>query len=474
LTSPKTKNPSQCRSEPRAECNPGAPGARANSPDSLSGIVAKPYPPTGSPSWRLLATVFTVALAARAGWGVLRMARSAEPSALEFPDEEQYWMMARSLSEGHGLRDELGFRATRMPLYPGFLALFVAQPDGAARARAVQWFFGALAASFTVGLATSLAGRRAGYLAGLIVALDPFLIFFASLLLTETLFITALCGLWWTLAIAMRRDHGSSIAGTWLAIGAVAALCIYLRESSLGLVFAGLIVVALVRRLDRRVLMGAAIATGVVVVSLIPWAARNRSVTGDWCWLTHRNGISLYDGVGPQAAGDSDLGRVKQSPAVRDLNEVEWNRYFLKEAFASIKADPVRVVRLAGVKLLRMWNPFPNVETYRSGGARVVSAIWTIPLFALAIGGAGVWLMCYRRRGICATLFLLLPAIYFSMLHSLFVGSVRYRLPAMPMIAVLAAAGLSMMVFGRRSIDGAGSPSPVFDEPIAKSPVRPS
>jgi 4-amino-4-deoxy-L-arabinose transferase-like glycosyltransferase len=403
------------------------------------------------------AAVFAIALAARAGWGVFRMMRSPEPAALEFPDEEQYWMMARSFAEGHGLRDELGFRATRMPLYPGFLALFVETPNGAAYARAVQWIIGALAASFTAGLATALAGRRIGIIAGLMVALDPFLIFFASLLLTETLFITALCGLWWLLARVIRGGHGQSFVATWSAIGALASLCVYARESSLGLIVAALIFTVLMRRFDRRVLAGTAIALGVVVVSLIPWAVRNHSLTGDWCWLTHRGGISLYDGVGPRATGKSDLGDIKQSPAVRDLGEAEWDRYFRREAIAAIKADPARVLRLASVKLLRMWNPFPNVETYRSAAVRAVSAAWTIPLFALAIGGVFAWSITTKRRGVYMTLFLLLPALYLSALHSLFIGSVRYRLPAMPMIAVLAATGLSFLLFSRRSA--------VFDEP---------
>ncbi|MDO8631663.1 MAG: glycosyltransferase family 39 protein [Phycisphaerales bacterium] len=405
---------------------------------------------------RLLFTVFAVALAARAGWGVFRMMRSPEPVALEFPDEEQYWMMARSFAEGHGLRDELGFRATRMPLYPGFLALFVELPGGAAYARAVQWIIGAMAASLTAGLATSLAGRRIGAIAGLMVALDPFLIFFASLLLTETLFITSLCGLWWLLARVIRRGEGHSFAGTWLAIGALASLCVYARESSLGLILAALLFVALMRRFDHRVLAGTATVLGVVVISLIPWVVRNHSLTGDWCWLTYRGGISLYDGVGPRATGESDLGDIKQSPAVRDLGEAEWDRHFRREAIAAIKADPARVLRLAGAKLLRMWNPFPNVETYRSAAVRAVSAAWTIPLFALAVGGAFAWSITTRGHGFCLTLFLLLPAFYLSALHSLFIGSVRYRLPAMPMIAVLAATGLSFLLFGRRS--------PEFDE----------
>ena len=184
-------------------------------------------------------------------------------------------------------------------------------------------------------------------------------------------------------------------------------------------------------------------AMGVVVVSLLPWAARNHAVTGDWCWLTHRAGISLYDGVGPQASGASDLGEVKQSDAVRYLDEVAWNRYFLDQAVAAIQADPERVLRLAGVKLTRMWNPIPNVETYRSRVVRLIAAAWTVPTFALAVIGVMLLLIGRNRGGLRTALFLLLPAAYLSAVHSLFIGSVRYRLAAVPMIEILAAVALA-------------------------------
>jgi hypothetical protein len=46
------------------------------------------------------------------------------------------------------------------------------------------------------------------------------------------------------------------------------------------------------------------------------------------------------------------------------------------------------------------------------------------------------------RGGLRTAMFLLLPAMYFSAVHSLFVGSVRYRLAAIPMLEILAAVAL--------------------------------
>jgi hypothetical protein len=157
--------------------------------------------------------------------------------------------------------------------------------------------------------------------------------------------------------------------------------------------------------------------------------------------LTHRGGISLYDGVRPGADGSSDLGEIKQMPAVRGLDEVAWNEYFMGESLRLIREDPGRIVHLAGIKLARTWNPVPNARDYRSPAVRLIGGSWSIPLFAFALAGAIV--LTRKSLGLWLTCLLLLPAIYLSILHAFFVGSVRYRLPAMPFFAILSAIAIA-------------------------------
>ena len=136
----------------------------------------------------------------------------------------------------------------------------------------------------------------------------------------------------------------------------------------------------------------------------------------------------------------------KQMPAVRGLDEVAWNRFFLRESLHALRTDPARIVRLAGIKLGRMWNPVPNVDRYGSGAVRAVSAVWTIPTFVLALIGAALLIRGSAPEGWRIAVLLLLPALYLSALHSLFVGSVRYRLGAVPMLEMLAAYALVVLV----------------------------
>jgi hypothetical protein len=205
------------------------------------------------------------------------------------------------------------------------------------------------------------------------------------------------------------------------------------------------------RALARRA-AAAAMMVLMVVVGLLPWAARNRAVTGDWVWLTTRGGISLYDGLGPRATGASDLSYTKTMPEVQGLSEVEWDRYFKDRAWAEAKSDPGRVVCLAWKKLVRTWSPRPNVKAYRQGAVATVSAAWMVSLIVLAV--LGVW---SRRRAMAAWGLMLLPVVVFTVLHMVFVGSVRYRVPTMPLVMVLAATGLAWLVERWRTGSGGAS-----------------
>ncbi|MFQ5413866.1 MAG: hypothetical protein ACE5E6_05350 [Phycisphaerae bacterium] len=461
-----------------------------------------------SPARRYL-LVFVLALAVRAAVGIVWLAKADDPTALSLPDEQQYWQMAGSLWRGTGLVDELGFRATRMPLYPALLAPFTAVPYGAVAAKAVQWCVGAVAAVLAAALAGAMFDRRVATWAGVLVACDPFLAFCSSLVLTETLYSVSLLALFrltWPIASAgmppaeptggatgaprrkptggMNREasgaspleptggaspgaeraaprrvhrrrcqHDRGDADTWrrwLAACVAAVACVYLRESSVGLLFVLGMYVVWARGLRRRVVMRLGVAVVVVVAALMPWAVRNGRVTGDYCLLTHRAGISLYDGVGPQASGASDLGDIKHMPAVAGLSETEWNRYFLDASVRAIRSDPVRILRLVPIKLARMWSPVPNAAEYRSRVIRFAAAAWTIPMFALAVAAVMLWSKL-GRGGAHHLVFLVLPAGYLTLLHGVFVGSVRYRLGAIPMLNILVAVVLVGMVHTRRA-----------------------
>ena len=117
--------------------------------------------------------------------------------------------------------------------------------------------------------------------------------------------------------------------------------------------------------------------------------------------------------------------------------ESRLDQRFRREAVSWAKQHPGRVFQLAGIKFLRMWNVWPNAAAGSNRFSRTVLPLSYLPLIGLALwglwrhrdGGWGIW--------IC-----LLPAVYFTLLHVIFVSSLRYRQPAMLPLLVLAAAAL--------------------------------
>ncbi len=389
------------------------------------------------PGW-VVAALFLIAFATRALWLLVDVGRTGDFNALEFPDERDYWQLASSLTAGDGLVGEHGYRALRMPLYPWLLSIVANLKYGVFLARLVQCAMGALSSVFVANLARRLAGPIAGVLAGVLVACDPFLIFFSSLLLTETLSVTCLTAFW-----LVGWNDGRKLGWRrWLAVGLLAGLNVYARESSLGLCVLWIAYLSVRDGLRWFSFVGGLMSVVVIFALLLPWAMRNERVTGRWCFLTNRGGISLYDGVGPQATGASDLAQVKQMSAVRGLDEAAWNDHFIDASIESVRSDPWRALSLVPKKIARTWNPMPNAEGHVSWFKRAVGLIWNVPIYLLCAFAIRRW----RSVGGRVVIALLLPAAYVTVLHSVFVGSLRYRLPAMPMIEVLAAIVLAEII----------------------------
>ncbi len=89
------------------------------------------------------------------------------------------------------------------------------------------------------------------------------------------------------------------------------------------------------------------------------------------------------------------------------------------------------------MKFVRLWNVWPNEAEFRSWPLRVAVCATYVPLLLLAIVGA----VRFTRLGWPYVL-CWLPAVYFTLIHMVFVSSLRYREPAMLPLAVLAAGAL--------------------------------
>ena len=379
--------------------------------------------------------LFGVALALRAGWAAYRWATHGP--AFAYDDEKLHGQLATHLVRYCALVSDDGRHAARMPLYPLFLALFAwAGTCGLLAARLAQAAAGALTAVLARRWAGAAWGPRAALIAGLLVCFDPFGIFFANLLLTETVFtllLLALVGCAWQ--VVERPASRGALVGFAL-LGAAAVMT---RPAVVLLVPLLWLLVGVWSGDRRRIWLRLAICPLVLAAALLPWGLRNKAVLGSFAWLSTNGGVTLYDAQGPQADGSSNQAFLPDTPAFRGLDEVTLDRTLARRAIEQMRADPARVLRLAGVKLRRTWSPIPNVAEYRSGAVATVGAVYTIVVLLGAVAGLA------RLRGRrTARALLWVPVVYFTLVHCVYIGSVRYRVPLMPLLAIAAASVLGV------------------------------
>jgi 4-amino-4-deoxy-L-arabinose transferase-like glycosyltransferase len=401
-----------------------------------------------------LGLVLAVGLVARVWWGV---AQPRTDEALDrLPDQREYLQLGRSLAAGEGLKfidPRFGdaVYAFRAPGYP----LFVAALRGDVRAvRLAQAAIDTSTALAIYLLARRWLGRGPSTVGAALVALNPFLIYFSGLVLSETLF-TALLA--WGMCLLVRAPPAAPPGAAcwrtifvWFAGATLLALSVLVRQSAMPLpVLLGL-TAAFVNRggappYHRRwpLPVGTTMVLLTVLV-LLPWAYRNRRVMGQWIWTTTNGGITAYDGLHPDATGASDQSFVRRMPELRSMGELGRDQHLAERARSFAREHPRRVVELAAIKAGRTWSPVPLSAEYAGLKYRLVGLLYSLPLDLLVIAGL---IVKVKRGGLPASakVFLLTPAIYFTVVHALSVGSLRYRIPVEPPMAVLAGAAVGAM-----------------------------
>ena len=364
------------------------------------------------------------------------------------PDSADYSALAKAVVAGH--RYEIhGQLARRMPGYPiflaGFYALFGFRHLPVLLAQGV---FSALTTSFT-----SLFGRyvspATGLLAGALAAVDPLGIGFSASLLTEPLFT---CIFVVSLFLFFKILQNPNRWGLWISFAFLWAIGIYIRAETSLCLFPLLLwgVVVARQSADRKnCVLGSILTVLLVGVCLLPWWMRNdRLFHQDFFRFTTMQGISLYESVYSGATGGPRQSDLVIPPSIRRLNESQRDLAWTHRAFTDMVKHPVRVVKLAFVKIARTWSPWLHARGYANIWLNIALTLWYGPLFILAIIG----LFRYPLR---SPLFgvLMVPIVYFTLMHAVFLGSVRYRVPVMPLVVVFAAMGMAPVI--RRTQDSA-------------------
>jgi len=361
-----------------------------------------------------------------------------------FPDSADYDLLARNILEGKAYEAGGNF-ASRMPGYPILVAGVYALAGYSVKAvLVVQALLSGALIGFTYALARRV-GTAVALLAAGLVAFDPLTVAFSATFLTEMPFTLCLMvALWLCLRLSEspRWPH-------WVELGLVWGAGVMLRVSALWCIVPLLawVVWQMPVGAKRQRIAGPFIVLALIALMLAPWLVRNyRMFDSGPFRMTTLEGISLYEAVYPEADGGPRQDKISLPPEMASLNEAQRNDEWSRRAWTYVREEPLRVAKLAVVKAGRTWSPWFNAGEWKSRVITWGMAAWYIPVYALAI--AGIFWGRMRRQ---TKMLLMIPVLYFTVLHALFLGSVRYRVPLMPEVCVLAACGASVLRKGEEA-----------------------
>jgi 4-amino-4-deoxy-L-arabinose transferase-like glycosyltransferase len=410
-----------------------------------------------------------------------------------FGDSETYWILAEKIAAGKPY-DYAGpnSRVFRTPLYPLFLApaTLFEHRVGVLVARIAGCIVGTITVGLVMFAASQIIGRRAAAWAGIFAAIYPGAVGMSVFILSEAIFcpLCLLCLIAWQWAddnhhnspgdsLKEERVHADWPVGLGSVVSGVACgLACLARPSWLLwpvlLAMGTLFECWLYRRKDRsdwnrfiQIVARLGVFGLAMSLTMSPWWYRNYLVTGHFVPTTLQVGPSLYDGLHAGASGASDEGMsfslpfetelhvedAKRENAGVDGNSVgtkrrepfEWrlNQRMLNAAILWAAQNPSDTVRLALVKFHKMWNPWPTAKELGSVWIRISESV--VYVIILALAGIAIGSIRQHRRQL---MLFVAPTIYFAALHVVFVGSVRYRQPAILVLCVVAGIGAAWML----------------------------
>ena len=368
-------------------------------------------------------------------------------------DAEGYWQLAQQIAAGKNFEfADPPRRVHRMPGFPAVLALSMKLfGESPFAARCLLAFVGTAACGAVYLLGRQLFDERIGLIACGLTAISPVMAGFSVLLLSETLFALTLTLNLWCAAKWLAESREPIADGRfqflWSALtGVGVAITTLVRPSWLlaGPLLAVMVIALSFRKKDyghRPSAYGRRLEVVVMLLALfatlLPWAWRNHSVCGHWVFTTLWSGPSLYDGLNPVANGDSNMTFFDDDNLMAKMPEWDVDQHYKHAAWQFARQNPGRAIELTAIKLWRYWKPWPSAEQFGGIGPALLVAGFFIPICILAI--RGWWLV---RSRLWTWLLPLGPIVYFAAIHAVFVGSLRYRLPAEYPLCVLAAVGL--------------------------------
>jgi hypothetical protein len=324
------------------------------------------------------------------------------------------------------------FDATHPPLYTGFIACVLGLLGTSSQLPIL--FLHVLLGAGTVLLARRVAAflvdDKIARLAALWLALDPAVIFFTPQLQTETLFIAMMMAFF----LGLFSMWDKPLSWRHAALGLWGGLCVSCR-SVFG-AFPVFLFVAIWRSKGflRALFFCLLLAPGWFLPSGV-WTARNYLKYGRLVPLSGQMGSTLYEGF----TLDRELVRTNPITMAVEaqrlgISNSDFGAYYFAKWKTYVRENPLQSAVIVAGKAVLYWRPW-LYDPY-TGWQRAVMGAYFTALFAFALLGARTAASSRAPWGIVWAVL-----AYHTVVHAVFLTTLRYRVPLEPFLCLLAAVG---------------------------------
>jgi len=337
-------------------------------------------------------------------------------------DGDGYGAIAETIRQGHYTD------LTRGPIYPVVVA--VAGSPGTVKIlqavldTATCWLVWWLAATL------SKTGRsRSALLAAWLWAIYPFAIWRVAFLNKEVVLAFLLAAYICLQVIALRHQK----LWQWLAAGGLLGVVNLCKPMFLAWPVV-IIAFAILHRISFVRIAGLIVA---MVLIVAPWTYRNYRLTGGEFLpvATERGGLTTFIGnYQPTLGLWEGPGKPRWMAAVAEVESahagdsvVELDRAFYRAAFREMSEHPLKALKLFLRKCGRFW--FESAARREQAGAAVIQGLY-LSLLIVALWRCRSWNL--------ETIVILTLIGYVMLMHALSYADLRFSLPVMPAVCVLA------------------------------------
>lgn len=357
-------------------------------------------------------------------------------------DSNLYDGIAKNILAGNGFGNPEP-TAYVTPLYPLFLsAVYMIFGHNMLAVQFLQALIGSLSVLCVYFIAKKIFDEKIGLIAAIIMAFYPHQIFWSGYILTETLYVLILLfAILFFIRFCERKTIVNAlVAGILLGIAGLA------RPMAFGFTAFLIIYILWLNKNKMEGLKFSCIfVIGVLLVSS-PWIIRNYSTFGEFIPGSTENWVVFYAGNSPGATGGLD-GYITGGKDFTSLNftslnksnmsEIEKNQIYKMASLNYLKENPSSFFKIMPRKFWNMWRPnYANASLKNH-------ALMSLPyIIMIALALCGIYYSYLKQKNMLKWILYFFIA-YNVLVHLIFIGIIRYRLPIEPVLIIFAAYALS-------------------------------